>query len=149
MSLNLQLTMESVTEDEPILVDIEEMPKQSSETGTTTNISSHLLPLMSHCPESEPATLLYPLTMYIKSLSQDSDSSDHIHTSLDRNKIVDYISTHQPGNMDEEDQLEEEEDSLETLGFFPSNIFMEPLQFGGNLTLDAVKIDCSSFFQNI
>lgn len=152
MKLQLQLSNSSVTEEEeePILVDVEELPMQSSDICTSTDVSSQLSPQTSLSPETEPATLLYPLTTYIKSFSHDSDSSDHTQTSLDTNTTVDYISTHGPGNMDEEDQEEEEEEFVEMPGFFPShNIFMDQLEFGGGkLTLNAVKIDCSDFFQN-
>ncbi|CAK6955179.1 interleukin-12 receptor subunit beta-2 [Scomber scombrus] len=148
MNLPLQLSDSSFTEeDEPILVDVEELPKQICDISAPTNVSSQL-------PETQPATLLYPLTTYIKSFSHDSDSSDQTHTSLETNTTIDYISSHGLGNMDEEDQeeeekMEEEEEFVEVLGFLPShNAFMEPLMFGGKLTLDAVKIDCSSFFEN-
>ncbi|KAM7388491.1 hypothetical protein PAMP_024661 [Pampus punctatissimus] len=142
MNLQLQLSDLSVTEEnEPILVDVEELPKQSSDISTPTNVSSQLT------PSSESATLLYPVTTYIKSFSHDSDSSDHTQISLDTNTTVDYISSHGLGNMDEEDQ--EEEEFTEVLGFFPGhNVFMEPLVFGGKLTLDAVKINCGDLFQN-
>lgn len=94
--------------------------------------------------------MLYPLTTYIKSFSHDSDSSDNTQTSLDTNITVDYISSHGPGNIDEEDQEDEyEEEFVRMMDFFPShNIFKEPLEFGRKLTLDAVKIDCIDFFQN-
>lgn len=146
MNLQLQQSNSSVTteEEEPILVEVEELPKQSS------GVSSQLPPQTGPSPATEPATLLYPLTTYIKSFSHDSDSSDHTQTSLDTNTTGDYISSHGPGNMDEEDQEEEEDEEFaEMLGFFPShNIVIGPLGFGGKLTLDAVKIDCNGFFQN-
>ncbi|XP_042272569.1 interleukin-12 receptor subunit beta-2 [Thunnus maccoyii] len=152
MNLPPQLRNSSVTEeDEPILVDVEELPQQSSDISAPTNVSSQLLPQTSQSSETEPATLLYPLTTYIKSFSHDSDSSNHTQTSLDTNTTVGYISSH--GNMEEDNQEEveeaAEEEFAEVLGFFPShNVFMEPLVLGGKLTLDAVKIDCSNFFQN-
>ncbi|KAM9358033.1 interleukin-12 receptor subunit beta-2 [Symphorus nematophorus] len=148
MKLQLQPSNSSVTdEEEPILVDIEELPKQSSDICSPANVSS---PLPPHTSVTEPATLLYPQTTYIKSFSHDSDSSNHTVTSLDT--TVDYISSHALGNMDEEDQEEEdeEEDELaEMLGFFPSHNFcIDSLQFGQKLTLDVVKIDCNDLFQN-
>ncbi|XP_075943613.1 interleukin-12 receptor subunit beta-2 [Anarhichas minor] len=149
MNLHLQLSNSSVTEeeDEPILVNVEELPKQSGDVCAPTDVSSRLLPQTSLSPETEPATALYPLTNYIKSFSHDSDSSDHTQTSLDTNTTVDYISSHGLGNMEEEEEEEEEEEFAEMLGFFPShNIFIEPMEFGGKLTLNAVKIDCSDFF---
>lgn len=155
--INLQLQLSSSSgmeeEEEPILVDVEELPRQSDQTSALKIISSQLRHETSLSPDAEPATLLYPLTTYIKSLSQDSDSSDLTHTSMDTSTTVDYISSHGPGDLDEEgEDEEEEEDEEEFVGtnFFTSqNIFAEPLAFGGKLTLDAVKIDCSNFFQSL
>lgn len=138
----------SAEEEEPILVDVEELPKQSSDASTPTNVSSQLPPQTDLNPGTDPATLLYPLTTYIKSFSHDSDSSDQTQTSLDTNSTVDYISSHGLGHLDEDDEEEEEEEFVD-MNFFPShNIFLDSLEFGGKLTLDAVKIDCSDFFQN-
>ncbi|XP_026201283.1 interleukin-12 receptor subunit beta-2 [Anabas testudineus] len=154
MNLQVQLSNSSVTkeEEELILVEVEELPKQIGDTSTPDNVSSQYPSQSALSPETTPATLLYPLTTYIKSLSHDSDSSDHTQTSLDTNTTVDYISSHGPENMGEEDQDEDEdedEEFAEVLGFFPShNMFTDQLHFGGKLTLDAVKIDCSGF-QNI
>ncbi|XP_047442367.1 interleukin-12 receptor subunit beta-2 isoform X2 [Mugil cephalus] len=148
MDLQLQLSNSTVTEEEeePILVDVEELPKQ--DTCTPTNASSPQLPPPQTSLSPETTTLLYPVTTYIKSFSHDSDSSDHTQTSLDTNTTVDYISSHGLENTDVEDQ-EEEEDEFTDSHFLPTHgIFMEPLQFGGKLTLDTVKIDCSDFFQN-
>ncbi|XP_029285739.1 interleukin-12 receptor subunit beta-2 [Cottoperca gobio] len=142
--ISLQLSNSSVTaeEDEPILVDVEELPKQSIDI--CANVSSQLPRQTSLSPETEPAALLYPLTTYIKSFSHDSDNSDQPQTSLDTNTTGDYLSSHGPGDMDEEDQ-----EFVDMLGFFPShNFFMEHPEFGGKLTLNAVKIDCSDLFQN-
>lgn len=142
INLQFQLSNSSfIQEDEPILVDVEELPKQSSDISTPTSVSSQLLPQTSMSPE-------YPLTTYIKSFSHDSDSTSLTQTSLDTNTTVDYITSDGAGNMDEDDQ-EEEEEFVEVTGFFPShNVFMEQLAFGGKLTLDAVKIDCGNFFQD-
>lgn len=154
VNFHLQLSNSSVIEEEeePVLVDVEELPRRSSHICTPTDVSSQLPPRTSLNPETEPATLLYPLTTYIKSFSHESDSSDHTQTSLDTNTTVDYISSHEPGDMDEEDQEEEEEEEeefVEMQGFFPSpNGFIAPLDFGGGLTLSAVKIDCSNIFQS-
>ncbi|KAK5930943.1 hypothetical protein CgunFtcFv8_027137 [Champsocephalus gunnari] len=132
MNLQLQLSNSSGAEEEeePILVDVEELPRPTSLS-----------------PETETVTVLYPRTTYIKSFSHDSDSSDLRQTSMDTNSTVDYISSHGAGIMDEEEEEEEEEEEM--LGFFPShNIFIEQLEFGGKLTLNAVKIDCGDFFPN-
>ncbi|XP_026161122.1 interleukin-12 receptor subunit beta-2 [Mastacembelus armatus] len=149
INLQLQLSNPSVTEDErePVLVDVEELPKQNIDTSTPTNVSPQHIPQTDLSSEGSPATLLYPMTTYIKSFSQDSDSSNHTHTSEDTNTSADYISSHGPGIMSEEEQ--ENEEFAEMLVFFPShNIFIEPLAFGGKLTLDAVKINCSDSDHN-
>uniref|UniRef100_A0A3Q2ZYI3 Interleukin-12 receptor subunit beta-2-like n=2 Tax=Kryptolebias marmoratus TaxID=37003 RepID=A0A3Q2ZYI3_KRYMA len=132
-------------EDETILVNVEEIFKQRCDTYIPTDVSSRLPSPTSLNPETELTTLLYPaLTTYIKSFSHDSDSSDHTQASLDTSTTVGYISSHGPGNLDSQEEEEE------PMHFFPSlNIFMEPLELGGKLTLDAVKIDCGDFFQNV
>lgn len=150
MNLQLQLSNSTVTEEEeePILVDVEELPRQNNASSKSTNVSSLLLhPQTCLGPDTQPATPLYPPTTYIKSFSHDSDSSDHTQTSLDMNTTVEYISSHALDLSDEEDP-EVEEESVD-VHFFPShNTFIEPLEFGGKLTLDAVKIDCSDIFLN-
>ncbi|KAI3368932.1 hypothetical protein L3Q82_025903 [Scortum barcoo] len=152
MNLQLQLSNSTVNEgeEEPILVDVEELPRQSSDTQTPADVTPHLHPQTSLSHSMEPVTPLYPPTTYIKSFSHDSDSSDHTQTSMDTNTTAYYISSHGLGTMDEEDFQEDEEEDGEfvnKLGFFPSdNIFTEPLDFGGKLTLDAVKINCNDFF---
>lgn len=144
MNLQLQLSNSTITEEEeePILVDVEELPKQ--DTSTPTNVSSQLPPQTSLSPET--TTLLYPVTTYIKSFSHDSDSSDHTQTSLDTSTTVDYISSHGLENTDVEDQ--EEDDEFTDIHFFPAHTILIEPKLGGKLTLDAVKIDCSDFFQN-
>lgn len=135
-------------EEEPIMVDVEELPEQS-DIGTTADVGPQLRRQTS---TTEPDVQLYPPTTYIKSLSHDSNSSNHTQTSLDTNMTVDYISSHGLGYMDEEDQEEEEdeEEFVDTMGFYPSqNIVIDPMLFGGKLTLDTVKMDCGSLFQNI
>ncbi|KAM3620479.1 uncharacterized protein V6R79_024118 [Siganus canaliculatus] len=150
INLHMQPGGPSATEEEeePILVDVEELPKPTGTSHKTPDVSSRLLPQISQGPLTEPATLLYPLTTYIKSFSHDSDSSDHTQTSLDTNTTAGYISSQ--GNMEEyQEEEEEEEEFVEMLDFFPShNIFMDSLQIGGKLTLDAVKIDCNDLFHN-
>ncbi|XP_034440081.1 interleukin-12 receptor subunit beta-2 isoform X1 [Hippoglossus hippoglossus] len=146
MNLQQQRSNSSTTEEEeePILVDIEELPRQSGDISTSTNASSQLPPQISLSLDVTPP---YPATTYIKSLSQDSDSSDHTQSTT-----VDYISSHGLGDMeeDQEEEDQEEEEEEEMLGFFPSHhLFSGPMGFGGKLTLDAVKIDfCSDFFQD-
>ncbi|XP_068175173.1 interleukin-12 receptor subunit beta-2 isoform X2 [Antennarius striatus] len=147
--LSLQPHDCSVTEEEePILVDVEELPKQNKEACTPISFSQQLLPQTSLIQITEPDTPLYPPTTYIKSFSQDSESSNHTQTSLDTNIPVDYLASHIQETMNEE-QEDEDEDFPEMESFFPSyNTSIEPLDFGGKLTLDAVKISSSDFFQN-
>lgn len=142
MKLQLQSSISSTTaEDDSILVEVEELPQQSRDfraPGASSQAPSptHLTPV------SKPGVLLYPPTAYIKSFSHDSDSS--VQTSLGMNLTVDYISAHEP-----EQEIEEEEEFAEMISFFPShNFVMDPLEFGGKLTLDAVKINCGELFIN-
>ena len=140
--MKLQLTISSMTAADPILVEVEELPPQRCDAGAPCSSSPT-------CPTSlrttsKPDVLLYPRSTYIKSLSHNSSISKQ--TSLDTNTTVEYISAHEPGQEEEE---EEEEDFPEMIGFFPShNFVMEPLEFGGKLTLDAVKINCGELFLN-
>ncbi|XP_063322982.1 interleukin-12 receptor subunit beta-2 [Pelmatolapia mariae] len=144
---NMNLPLPPCSSSEPreeeklILVNVEELPKQNSESRKPILRMSPSTRLSS---ETEPESVIP--TTYIKSLSHDSDSSDHTHTSLDT--TVDYISSHEPGNLDEEDDEEKCGEFLDMPFISNHNIFIEPLVFGGKLTLDAVKIDCSDFFQN-
>uniref|UniRef100_A0A3Q4IAG5 Interleukin 12 receptor, beta 2a n=1 Tax=Neolamprologus brichardi TaxID=32507 RepID=A0A3Q4IAG5_NEOBR len=144
---NMNLPLPSSSSSEPreeeklILVNVEELPKQNSESRKPILRMSPSTRLSS---DTEPESVIP--TTYIKSLSHDSDSSDHTHTSLDT--TVDYISSHEPGNLDEEDDEEKCGEFLDMPFISNHNIFIEPLVFGGKLTLDAVKIDCSDFFQN-
>ncbi|XP_073332771.1 interleukin-12 receptor subunit beta-2 [Pagrus major] len=148
IKLQLQPSNSTITEEEeePILVDVEELPKQKTDTHRPAEVSLQLPPLTSPSPSTEPASLLYPVTTYLKSFSHDSDTSDHTQTSLDTNTTIDYISSHGQENIDEEEDEEEFDDML---GFFPThNIVIDQLAFGGKLTLDAVKIGSSDFFQD-
>lgn len=147
MKLQLQCSMSSVTaEDDPILVEVEELPQHTCPPEVPGASSQPPSPSRLS-PVSKPTVLLYPLTTYIKSFSHDSSSSNQ--TSLETNATVDYISAHEPEPEDEEEDEEEEEEFPEMTGFFPShNFFMDSLEFGGKLTLDAVKINCGEFFMN-
>lgn len=139
MKLQLQLTNSTVPEgeEEPILVDVEELLGLRGDAGTVDVSPHHTSP----CLTTESNVLLCPLTTYIKSFNP-------TQSSLDRS--VDYISSHRPGYRDEEYQGEEEEEEFaETMDFFPShNFVIEPLEFRGKLTLDAVKIDCGDIILN-
>lgn len=140
MKLQLQTSISSVTaEEDPILVEVEELPQQRCDARAPGSSSQPPSPARLS-PTSKPDVLLYPGTTYIKSFSHDSSSSKQ--TSLDTNTTVDYISAHEP-------EQEEEEEEEELIGFFPSHDFvLEPLEFGGKLTLDAVKINCGELFLN-
>lgn len=139
MKLQLQTSISSVTaEEDPILVEVEELPQQRCDARAPGSSSQPPSPARLS-PTSKPGVLLYPGTTYIKSFSHDSSSSKQ--TSLDTNTTVDYISAHEP------EQEEDEEEEL--IGFFPSHDFvLEPLEFGGKLTLDAVRINCGELFLN-
>ncbi|NP_001106977.1 interleukin-12 receptor subunit beta-2 [Danio rerio] len=85
---------------------------------------------------------------YIKSFSQESDSSDATQITRNTDISEDYISTHGAISGGEEEEDEEKEMGLDEFEFFPSirSPFLEPLvSTGGKLTLDVVKIDCSEF----
>ncbi|MED6261430.1 hypothetical protein ATANTOWER_005125, partial [Ataeniobius toweri] len=95
--MNLQLPSHNSSftdlENETILVDVEELCRQISDSSTARNNPSQFSPATATGQETELSALLYPpLATYIKSLSHDSDSSSHTQTSLDT--TVDYISSH-------------------------------------------------------
>lgn len=143
MKLQLQSGISStMAEDDSILVEVKELPQQSSDFRAPG--ASSQAPSPTHLsPTSKPGVPLYPPTTYIKSFSHDSDSS--VQTSLGMNLTVDYISAHEP----EQEIDEEEEEFAEMISFFPShNFVIDPLEFGGKLTLDAVKINCGELFIN-
>lgn len=139
MHLQLQSSISSTTaEDDSILVEVEELPQQSRGFGASG--ASSQAPSPTHLSPTSKPVLLYPTTTYIKSFSHDSDSS--VQTSLGMNLTVDYISAHEP-----EQEIDEEEEFAEMISFFPShNFVIDPLEFGGKLTLDAVKINCGDLF---
>ncbi|XP_041861134.1 interleukin-12 receptor subunit beta-2 [Melanotaenia boesemani] len=129
--------------EETILVDVEELSNQDTVTSKPT-IHSLLPPLTNPSPKKKR----YPiLTTYLKSISHDSDeSSDHTQTSLGTNTTAGYIS---PNTMENEDDEFSDGDDFSPTSIFPSNsFFFEPLISTGKLTLDAVKIDCSEFFES-
>ncbi|KAM9831320.1 interleukin-12 receptor subunit beta-2 [Neosynchiropus ocellatus] len=128
IDFQLQLSEERVTEDLPILVAIEELPQKTWD--------------ITDCSKS-PA-LHYPLISYIKSHSHDSESSGHTEHSQDT--TVEYISSQPPGYQEEEEEEEEEEDDFGDMLDSFSGSFMGTQGFGGNLTLDAVKMNCSQLF---
>ncbi|XP_061593779.1 interleukin-12 receptor subunit beta-2 isoform X2 [Cololabis saira] len=137
MIVQLSSTNTTLTEsdEEANLVHVEEVFKQTGDTSVPTDISPQLPLLPNLSPDTELPRLLY-LTTYIKSFSHDSDSSNNTQTSPDTNSTFDDFPLQGQGNMDNWGENEEE--------FFPShNGFTELRGFGGKLTLDAVKIDCS------
>lgn len=127
---DLQLSTSTVSEEEeePILVDIQELPKQPPLTRFKFT-------------DSDLPSPLYPVTTYIKSLSQYTDSSDHTSSSLDTDENVKYISSHGTAALFDGD-------SDDIPCFFPSHsVFSGPLDFEAKLTLDAVRINGDFFIQ--
>lgn len=107
-------------------------------------------------PPTSPSASRRPLTTYIKSVSIESDGPEQTPNLLDsKTKTVDYISAGcQDGPLVEEEVDEDDEEGDEfghMLTPLPAcSLFserMEP-QIIGKLTLDAVRIDCSSLFEN-
>lgn len=140
VSLHIYLRDSCVNQD-PDTVEVQELPEESwspenvAQCSDTSGPAEGSTDILSHLLNSPGMN--YPQSSYLKSFSQQSDESNQTQASQDT--AVVYISSHGLG-AGEEEQEEEEEDA-----FFPCslNVFMEPLGFGGKLTLDAVRIDCS------
>ncbi|CAL8254577.1 unnamed protein product [Merluccius merluccius] len=97
-----------------------------------------------HRPERDSGTAHQ--TLYIKSVSHDSDSSHYTQGSLDTGTTVaGYLSSPAEESGAEDAERDEEEECTD---FSPCNIFDEPLVFAGMLTLDTVKIDCRNLWEN-
>ncbi|XP_066519479.1 interleukin-12 receptor subunit beta-2 [Hoplias malabaricus] len=148
MKLQLYLSDSSLSEEEPDTVDVHELPHEKLFQRETSPIDdrSHLVSNLSISDQDQSvlSSAYQPKSSssYIKSLSQESNSSDGTQASRNTDITVDYISTH--GVLSEEE--EDEEEDMDVLGFFPCPIspFLDPLMStGGKLTLDIVKIDCS------
>ncbi|XP_019752726.1 interleukin-12 receptor subunit beta-2 [Hippocampus comes] len=131
-------------EEEPdiiiIITDEEELSNHNTEGAASTPTS--------------PSASRRPLTTYIKSVSIESDGPEQTRTLLNsKTKTVDYISAGcQDGRLVEEEVDGDDEDEFgHMLTPLPAcclfNERMEP-QIIGKLTLDAVRIDCSSLFEN-
>lgn len=153
VNLQLQLSNCSLTEEEkdPIVVDVEELPKQGRNGDSSPGVTAHLLPKTHQSCDPKPEVSLYPVTTYIKSFSHNSESSSNTETSGETGTTVDYISSHGPGHMDEEylDEDEDDDDFGFPMDFFPSHgTAIKGLQIGGKLTLDAVKVNCSNYFES-
>lgn len=141
MKLHLQLSNCSITEEgeeegDPMVVDVEEL---------------HVHDVDSSAQVSEPEVPLYPITTYIKSVSHNSENSSNTETSRETGTTVDYISSHRPGHMEEDypDEDEDEDGFGFTMNFFPSHgTTFKGLQVEGKLTLDAVKVNCSNYFES-
>lgn len=155
MKLQLQLSNCSITEEEeeeedPIVTDVEELPKQGSKGDSSPEATVHILAGTHQGCGTKPEASLYPVTTYIKSFSHNSDSSSNTETSGETGTTADYISSHGPGHMEEE-YLEEDEDEDNfgfTLDFSSHGMAFKGLQIGGKLTLDAVKVKCSNCFES-
>ncbi|XP_036375741.1 interleukin-12 receptor subunit beta-2 [Megalops cyprinoides] len=146
------LSDSTLSEEEPYTVQVQECqdwPSRNPElsraslSGEATTVM-HLRLQPDQDLQDLPSYQGQPSCPYIKSFSHESDSSEQTHESRSTEVTVDYISSH--GLLAEGG--EEVEDEEDVLNFFPctQSLFLEPLtSFGGNLTLDAVKIDCSGF----
>ncbi|XP_030228772.1 interleukin-12 receptor subunit beta-2-like [Gadus morhua] len=79
-------------------------------------------------------------THYIKS----TDSSHYVRSSQDTGYTASYISSQAEQSVLVEGREEEEE----CIDFYSSKVFDEPIVFGRGLTLNAVKIDGRSLWEN-
>ncbi|XP_041695156.1 interleukin-12 receptor subunit beta-2 [Coregonus clupeaformis] len=160
LTLHLYLSESSVSEEEePDTVEVQELPEGSWISGNPAqrtdssrtlegaiHPSSQVLFMPQQIPATDPSTTAYFQSSYLKSFSQESGSSGQTQDSQGTDMTVEYISTHVLGSREEK-----EEEGLDVMGFFPCpqnplSPFMNPLvSFGGKLTLDAVRIDCSEF----
>lgn len=144
MKLQLHLSDSSMSEEEPNTVEVEEFPQEESSEDEVIPTEETL-----HADNPQAQTTPYQQTItssYLKSLSNDSSSSDATQASRSTDITVDYISTHgatSGGEEDDHDEMEHDE-----FNFFPcpkSPISFPLISIGGKLTLDSVKIDCSDF----
>uniref|UniRef100_W5MJL6 Interleukin 12 receptor subunit beta 2 n=1 Tax=Lepisosteus oculatus TaxID=7918 RepID=W5MJL6_LEPOC len=150
--------------EEPNTIEIEEIPEDSLNVSRTVS-ERNILPSgepkeqqsqerdsgQTSCPPCQSqglGTYKGQFTCpYIKSLSQESEFSTKTQISCSTDTTGDYI----PSNVllsgtSEEDSNDFMEDELMEFSSCHNSPFLEPMiTFGGKLTLDAVKIDCSSF----
>ncbi|XP_053492611.1 interleukin-12 receptor subunit beta-2 [Ictalurus furcatus] len=145
MKLQLHLSDSSMSEEEPNTVEVEEFPQEKLPEDEPVSTEETLHPVN---PQDESTPYQHNITSsYLKSFSNESSSSDATQASRSTDITVDYISTHgvMSGGEDDDDDGDEEHEAFD---FFPcpKSPFLEPLiSFGGKLTLDSVKIDCSDF----
>lgn len=143
------MTEEEEDDEDPIVVDVEELPKPGRGGDSSPEVTAQLLAKTRALGcDTQPEASPYPVTTYIKSSSHNSESSSNTESSAETGTTVDYISSHRPAHMDEEylDEEEDEDNFGFTMDFFPTAI--KGLQIGGKLTLDAVKVNCSNYFQS-
>lgn len=155
MKLQLHLSDSSMSEEEPNTVEVEEFPQEKLPGDERIGPEGTLRPVSLQA-DSRPYQH-NTVSSYLKSFSNESGGSDATQASRSTDITVDYISTHgvMSGGEEKEEQDDHDDDDYddgdeehEVFDFFPcpKNPFLEPLiSFGGKLTLDSVKIDCSDF----
>ncbi|MBN3288124.1 I12R2 protein, partial [Polyodon spathula] len=138
--------------DEPDTLEVEEVSEESDSapedlvndngTGAPAEEKQAGKPTMlPWCRLEDLATYKHQLPCaYIQSMSLESDTSVHTPESCNTEITVDYI----PSNVLHMGSSEEETSNFfdDFAPSFPGSLFSKPK---GTLTLDAVKIDCSSF----
>ncbi|KAL2089752.1 hypothetical protein ACEWY4_014440 [Coilia grayii] len=144
VSLHLYLSDWSVSEEEePDTLEVREMSSESLVAPDSPVALSRSSSASLKQDECITYTLSSPPGAYLKSFSQESDQTQG---SRNTEVTVDYISTHEMlgGESDREGEGEEEEDYMDRTPFLPCPLFDPQLRIGGKLTLNSVKIDCSS-----
>ena len=144
MALTLYLNDSSMSEGEPDTLEVQEISNEGLIPGAVVGLSRS-----SSSSLQQDVCLSYNLTSpttYLKSFSQESDQTQ---VSQNTEVTVDYISTHGmlsgESDREEEEGEEEEQPCLDGPTFLPCPLFDPLVSFGGKLTLDSVKIDCSDF----
>uniref|UniRef100_A0A8C9QUC7 Fibronectin type-III domain-containing protein n=1 Tax=Scleropages formosus TaxID=113540 RepID=A0A8C9QUC7_SCLFO len=143
---NLDLNSSILSDEEPETVEIQEIQDIWEDSiGKSGGCNGTFLPSVENSWTGFQQRTLYkvqPARPYIKSFSQESDSSDGIEASKSTDMTPDYISSH---GLLEQDSEELEQGQI--VDFFPSfsSPFSGPLvPFEGKLTLDVVKVDWSN-----
>ncbi|XP_066547854.1 interleukin-12 receptor subunit beta-2 [Amia ocellicauda] len=157
----LYLNESTSSDDEPHMVEIEEVPEDPIDTHNTET-QRNLLPPEQKEQSNESDSPRTPFMasrsrglgpykgqftcQYIKTLSQESEISSQTQESFSTDMTLDYI----PSNALLRGTSEEESSDFmeESFSSYPGSPFLDPVvRFGGKLTLDAVKIDCSAFME--
>ncbi|XP_031430944.1 interleukin-12 receptor subunit beta-2 [Clupea harengus] len=140
MALTLYLNESSMSEGEPDTLEVQEISNEGLIPGAVVGLSRS-----SSSSLQQDVCLSYNLTSpttYLKSFSQESDQTQ---VSQNTEVTVDYISTHGMLSGESDREEEEEQPCLDGPTFLPCPLFDPLVSFGGKLTLDSVKIDCSDF----